>query len=60
VDRLAAFLADLRRDWDGCRVLVIAHAAPRYGLDHLLKGVPLEDLVDAPFGWQEGWEYTLI
>jgi broad specificity phosphatase PhoE len=59
VARLAEFLADLRRDWDGCRVLVIAHSAQRFGLQHLLEGVALEDLVDAPFGWQEGWEYRL-
>jgi broad specificity phosphatase PhoE len=59
VDRLAAFLADVKRSWDGCRVLVIAHSAQRFGLRHLLEGVPLEDLVDAPFGWQEGWEYRL-
>lgn len=59
VDRFAAFLADLTRDRDGCRVLVIAHSAQRFGLRYLLEGVPLEDLVDAPFGWQEGWEYRL-
>ena len=25
----------------------------------LLHGASLEALVDAPFGWQEGWRYTL-
>jgi hypothetical protein len=24
-----------------------------------LEGVPLAELVDAPFEWQEGWEYLL-
>jgi len=28
-------------------------------LANLLAGVPLEDQVDTPFGWQEGWYYTL-
>jgi broad specificity phosphatase PhoE len=60
VARLAAFLGDLVERWDGCRVLVIAHAAQRRGLDHLLHGVPLENAVDAPFAWQEGWEYELV
>jgi 2,3-bisphosphoglycerate-dependent phosphoglycerate mutase len=59
VDRVASFLAYLSREWDGHRVLVIAHSAQRWGLDHLVNGVPLEDLVSAPFGWQEGWEYQL-
>jgi len=59
VARLADFLVDLKRDRDGCRVLLIAHSAQRFGLRHLIEGVPLEDLVDAPFGWQKGWEYRL-
>ena len=53
------FLADLARDWDGRKVLLIAHSANRWALDHLLRGGPLEDLVVAPFAWQEGWHYTL-
>jgi broad specificity phosphatase PhoE len=59
VDRLASFLSSLSPRWDGCRVLVIAHSAQRWGLEHLLNGVPLERLVNAPFEWQEGWEYRL-
>lgn len=41
------------------RVLVIGHVATRYGLDHYLGGVALEELVDADFNWRAGWEYTL-
>jgi alpha-ribazole phosphatase/probable phosphoglycerate mutase len=59
VARMAALLADLARDWDGARVLLIGHAATRYALDHLLSGVPLEEVIGAPFAWREGWEYTL-
>jgi broad specificity phosphatase PhoE len=59
VDRVADFLADLARDWEGRRVLVVGHSATRWALDHLLAGVPLEDLVDAPFEWREGWEFLL-
>jgi alpha-ribazole phosphatase/probable phosphoglycerate mutase len=59
VGRLASFLASLKENWDGQRVLLIAHAAQRWGLVHLLHGVPLEELIDAPFEWQEGWEYEL-
>jgi broad specificity phosphatase PhoE len=53
------FLRDLAANWDGSTVAIIAHSANKWALDHLLKGVALEALVDAPFGWQEGWLYTL-
>jgi alpha-ribazole phosphatase/probable phosphoglycerate mutase len=59
VERTAEFLADLRRDWDGRRVCVIAHSASRWALDHLVHGTRLEELVDAPFAWRTGWEYRL-
>ncbi len=59
VAQTRAFLADLAANWDGSRVVVIAHSANRWALDHLLTGAALEDLVDAPFGWQEGWRYVL-
>ena len=53
-----SFLADLKRWYDGRTVLVVAHSANRWALDHLLgSGAPLEELVAAPFDWQPGWEY---
>jgi broad specificity phosphatase PhoE len=59
VERMRSFLYDLARAWDGSRVLLIGHSATRWALDHLVDGVPLADLVEAPFEWQEGWEYVL-
>ena len=59
VQKMRAFLDNVAREFDGQRVLVIAHSAQRYALRHLLEGVPLEELVDAPFEWQEGWEYAV-
>ncbi len=58
-DRTADLLHDLVRERDGQRVLLIAHSANRWALQHLLLGIPLEDLVDAPFAWQPGWEFTV-
>lgn len=58
VVRVGRFLDDLPLRWDGGRVVVIGHTATRWALDHLLGGTPLEDLVDADFAWQEGWEYS--
>jgi broad specificity phosphatase PhoE len=59
VERVADFLADLPRSYDGERVLIIGHIATRWALDHVVLGTPLEELFDAPFEWREGWEYVL-
>jgi len=59
VVRVQSFLHDLSPRFDNERVVVIGHAATRWALDHLLEGVPLPELVDAPFRWQEGWFYNL-
>lgn len=59
VQRMADLLHDLCSDRLGQRILLIGHAGPRWALDHLLDGVPLADLLQTPFQWQEGWEYTL-
>ena len=59
VRRTRDFLDHLLRDHDDARVLVIAHSANRYSLDHLLGGAPLSECVEAPFEWQPGWEYIV-
>lgn len=59
VARVGHFLDDLPSPWEGKRVLVIGHVATRWGLEHHLGGVPLEELVRAGFVWREGWEYAL-
>jgi broad specificity phosphatase PhoE len=58
LEKLRNFLADVEREFDGRRVLVIAHSAQRYALRAIFDGVPLEIAADAPFRWQEGWEYS--
>jgi broad specificity phosphatase PhoE len=59
VDRTQSFLEELSPEFDGSRVLLIAHSANRWALEHLVLGTPLDDLVAAPFEWQEGWIYRL-
>jgi broad specificity phosphatase PhoE len=59
VERVTGFLAELAASRDGERVLIIGHVATRWALDHVVHGTPLEQLVDAPFEWREGWEYVL-
>ena len=57
IARVGRFLNDLPLRWQGQRVLVIGHVATRWGLDHLIGGISLEELIEQDFGWQEGWEY---
>jgi broad specificity phosphatase PhoE len=57
--RVERFLPDLSLRWAGARVLVIGHVATRWGFEHLLNGVALEDLIAADFSWREGWEYSI-
>jgi broad specificity phosphatase PhoE len=59
VERVRSFLGDVALEHGSGRIVVIGHSATRWALDHLLKGVPLEELVGAPFEWQEGWRYEL-
>jgi broad specificity phosphatase PhoE len=59
VERTRAFLRDLARSWDGARVAVIAHSANLWAIEHLLGGRTLDDMVDGPFQWQEGWHYRV-
>ncbi len=59
VARVASALDEIARKRSGQRVLLIGHVATRWALDSTLLGMPLETLVDAPFDWREGWEYTL-
>ena len=59
IERVSRFLGDLSLRWCGKRVLVIGHVATRWGLEHLIGGIPLEDLTEENFKWQEGWEYQV-
>jgi broad specificity phosphatase PhoE len=59
VTRMRGFLRDVAGAHDGKRVLAVGHSATRWALDHLLQGIPLENLVSAPFDWRGGWEYVV-
>jgi broad specificity phosphatase PhoE len=59
VQRVALFLDELAEERAGQRVLVIGHVATRWALDQRASGRPLGDFLSEPFGWREGWEYTL-
>ena len=59
VDRTRTLLLDVRAAHDGHRVLLVAHSANRWALQHLLLGVPLENTIGKPFDWQPGWEFEV-
>jgi len=59
--RMKSFLDELRQKYHdrGKNVLIIGHRATQYGLEHLIKGKSLEELITTPFKWQPGWTYEL-
>jgi 2,3-bisphosphoglycerate-dependent phosphoglycerate mutase len=60
VERVTHFLDELVEERQGQRVLLIGHVATRWALDQLVHRRSLEELIDAPFDWREGWEYALV
>jgi 2,3-bisphosphoglycerate-dependent phosphoglycerate mutase len=59
IARVESFLRNIAALWGGCRVLVVGHSATHWGLDYAIHRQTLEELVEAPFTWQEGWEFVL-
>lgn len=56
-ERMKSFLTDSLKNYDGKKIMIIGHRATQYGLEHWIKGVPLEDIATAPWKWQPGWVY---
>jgi alpha-ribazole phosphatase/probable phosphoglycerate mutase len=59
VARARSFLADLPPRYPDTRIVVIGHSATKWAFDHLLEGIPLDELVEGSFRWQPGWLYSL-
>jgi len=61
--RLADFLADLKQEYDGKHVAIVAHKAPQLALDVLLHGKTWQEAFAEDWritkNWQPGWGYTL-
>lgn len=57
--RIKNFLGDLLKNYDGKRVIIIGHRATQYGLENLIEGIPLKEVISAPWKWQPGWTYKL-
>jgi broad specificity phosphatase PhoE len=59
VARVRSFLRDIGPRYVDRRVAVVGHHGTKVALDHVLEGVPLQDIVSAPFRWRPGWLYLL-
>lgn len=59
IERVRSFLADLLKNYNGKKVLIIDHQTTRFALEHYIKSVPLSEVVTAPWQWQPGWVYHL-
>jgi len=62
-NRIYSFLIDLKKDYDGKHIAIVAHKAPQLALDVLLKGHTWEEAFAQDWRkvgkWQPGWEYIL-
>jgi broad specificity phosphatase PhoE len=55
--RVCEWLTEVASRFAGRTVVVIGHRATFYALEHLLKGVPLDQAVLSTWRWQPGWTY---
>ena len=61
--RVQDFLHDVKKNFDGKHVAIVAHKAPQLALDVLLMGQSWQEAFEHDWrktkSWQPGWEYTL-
>ena len=61
--RIESFLKDLKSDYEGKHIAIVAHKAPQIALDVLLKGMSWDKAFATDWRivgkWQPGWEYLL-
>ena len=61
--RIASFLDDLKKDYDGKSAAIVGHKAPQLALDVLLKDKTWEQAFAEDWrktkAWQPGWKYIL-
>ncbi len=62
--RVGSFLEDLKNNYDGKHIAIVAHKAPQLALDVLLKHLTWEEAFAIDWrkrkAWQPGWEYILM
>ena len=62
-ERIQDFLDDIKEEYDGKHIAIVAHKAPQLSLDVLLKGMTWAKAFANDWRkagkWQPGWEYAL-
>jgi alpha-ribazole phosphatase/probable phosphoglycerate mutase len=62
-ERIADFLEDLKKNYDGKSVAIVAHKAPQLALDVLIHGKSWEQAFAEDWrktkSWKPGWEYIV-
>lgn len=62
-ERIKSFLEDLKKNYDGKFIAIVAHKAPQLALDVLLKKLTWEEVFATDWRktkeWKPGWEYVL-
>jgi len=61
--RMADFLEDIKKDYTGKHIAIVAHKAPQLALDVLLKNISWEEAFAKDWrrkkAWQPGWKYEI-
>ncbi len=61
--RVSSFLDDIKRDYDGKHIAIVAHKAPQLALDVLIRHLTWEEAFATDWrktkAWKPGWEYVL-
>ncbi len=62
-NRIAAFLQEVKENYDGKHIAIVGHKAPQLALDVLLRGWTWDQAFEQDWrktkSWQAGWEYLL-
>jgi broad specificity phosphatase PhoE len=57
--RVAEWLDETVKAYNGRTVLVIGHRATFYALEHLIRDIPLAEAIASAWQWQPGWLYQV-
>lgn len=61
--RIESFLTELKANYDGKHIAIVAHKAPQIALEVIIKGMTWDEAFAADWRkvgkWQPGWEYKL-
>jgi broad specificity phosphatase PhoE len=60
VRRAGHWLDETAPRFAGQTILVIGHRATFHAFEHLLRGIPLAEVIAAPWRWQPGWDYDVM